>query len=100
MAPGGPAFLTPVSREAVAHQHRLDARIAQHGMAGRFAAVKIGEVVGLEYRSATVDVCVVAVDVVAGDQEDAGFVLWRIGNRRAYCGWIDPRLTQRPGQQG
>src|SRR5439155_14575192 len=75
-AADGPAFLAPIGGEAVAHQQRLHARITQHRVAMGFAAVKIGKVVGLEYRSATLDVCVVAVHILAGDQEVAGIVLW------------------------
>src|SRR5437879_8456029 len=91
-ASGGPAFLTPIRREAVAHDHRLDARIAQHRVTRRPAAIKIGEVVGLEYRSRTFDVCVVAVDVLARDKIYASFAFWCIRVRRAQFNWIDFEL--------
>ncbi len=86
-----PAFFAPIEREPVAHQPVLDARIAQHRVAGGFAAVKIGEVVGFEYRSATFDLCVVAIDILAGDQENAGLVPGRTRERRPQGG-----LARRP----
>jgi len=77
LASSWPAFLAPIRRKAVAHQHCLDARIAQHRMTRRSAAVEIGEVVGLEYRAASLDVRVVAVDVLSRDEVIGGLALWR-----------------------
>ena len=34
MASGGPSLLAPIRRKAVAHDHRLDAGVAQHCVAG------------------------------------------------------------------
>src|SRR5438132_1150746 len=67
----GPSFLAPIRRETVAHQHRLDAWVAQHRVTRRLAAVKIGEVVGLEDRSATFDIGVVAVEVLPRNEVTA-----------------------------
>src|SRR2546430_17281093 len=75
-ASGGPAFLTPIRREAEAHHHRLDARIAQHRVSRRRAAVEIGKVVSLEYRALPLDICVVSVDVLARDKISARFAFW------------------------
>src|SRR6266571_448175 len=99
-ASGGPAFLAPIRREAVAHDHRLDARIAQHRVSRRPAVIKIGEVVSLEYHSLTFDVCVVAVDVFSRDKISARFAFGRIRDRRAQFNRIDIGLAERPRQQG
>src|SRR5207248_11111807 len=93
-ASGGPAFLTPIRREAEAHDHRFDARIAQHRVTRRLAAIEIGEVVSLEYRSLPLDVRVVAVDVLARDKISARFAFWRIRDRRAQFNWIDIGLAE------
>src|ERR1041385_9501330 len=85
-AAGGPSFLAPIRREAVARDHRLDARIAQHRVSGRLAAVEIGEVVSLEYRSLTFDVCVVAVDVLSRDKISAIFAFARIRSEERRVG--------------
>src|SRR6266567_7093799 len=98
LASSWPAFLAPICQEAVAHQHRLDARIAQHCVARRSAAVEIGEVVGLEYRSASLDVRVVAVDVLSRDEVIAGFAFWRIRDRRTQIARVESPLPQRPWQ--
>src|SRR5438876_12250350 len=87
-ASGGPAFLTPIRREAEAHDHRLDARIAQHRVTRRPAAIKIGEVVSLEYRSLALDICVVAVNILTRDKISARFAFGRVRDRCAQFTWI------------
>src|SRR5437899_1795184 len=98
-ASGWPAFLTPIRPEAVAHQHRLDARIAQHRVAHRPAAVKVNEIVLLRYRSERLDVGVVTVYVPPSDEEIGRFARWGVRDRRAQFDWIDVPLAQRPRQQ-
>src|SRR5204863_1173261 len=82
-----------------ANHHRLDARIVQHRLSRRPAAVELGKVVSLEYRSLPLDICVVAVDVLARDKISARFAFWRIRDRRAQFNWIDLGLAERPRQQ-
>src|SRR6266550_4172505 len=72
-ASGWPAFLTPIGREAEAHQHRLDRGPA---------AVEIGKVVSLEYRSESLDVGVVTVYVLPGDKVFICFARWCVRDRR------------------
>src|SRR5438876_614402 len=95
----GPAFLTPIRREAVAHYHRLDPRIAQHRVAHRPAAVKIDEVILLGDRSESLDVRVVTVYVLPSDEEKGCFARWCVRDRDAQFDWIDTGLAQRPRQQ-
>src|SRR5439155_16747706 len=54
---------------------------------------------GLEYRSLTLDICVVAVDVLSRDEEFAGFAFWRIGDRCAQFNRVDLGFAKRPRQQ-
>src|SRR3954463_2934538 len=91
-ASGGPAFLAPVNREVVADQHLLYARIAQHGVSGGFATVKISEVVGLQDGAASSNVCVVAIDVLSGDKVIAGLIPWRVRKRCARRWLVGPWL--------
>src|SRR5919198_4287866 len=98
-ASGGPAFLAPIRGEAIVHQHGLYAWIAQHRVAGGFAAVKIGKGISFNDRPMSLDVCVVAIDVLPRDQEVASFILWRIRDRRAYFRRVHARFSQRPRQQ-
>src|SRR5438105_131716 len=91
-ASGGPTLLTPIRRETEAHDHCLDARIAQHHVAHRPAAIKINKVVLLRYRSERLDVGVVTVYVPPSDEEIGRFARWSVRDRRTQFDWIDVRL--------
>jgi hypothetical protein len=61
------------------------------------AAVEIGEVVSLEDYSMSLDIGVVALDVLSRNQESAGFVPRGFGDRRRQVSQVDARFAERPG---